>query len=461
MDVPSRTSTDRRSMDKPAEGMNKEGDVGAGKEKEGQARPEEDNTEANVVVTPPVTETVPPNPAAPMSAIPQNASESEKNPEPSVVPPETSTGDDKPIERQEVPEHPKPATTNDDPVPAITEAQPPGAQLGSKDLEALKTRHQEEVSEYQERIDSLQSKLQYLSKAAATDAKQAAQAAPSNSAERKLAEKDEKIALLMEEGQKLSGNEHKLRMLLKKLRAQIAEHDKQMEELRKSKDKAMVEIEALKKRSSSGEGQQKKDNETKKTLSALHTEIKDLKKERAIKEEDMKAREQTLMSQKEQAVAAAIQTHKKELLSVREKSRALEDTVATLQSEKEALVVQSRHESTEWKEKLERATERNKNTETELQLELRTMESKLEAMRAAAEEATSGTGGESQANLIRQMETLQSQYATASENWRGIEASLITKVTNLEKERDEAQKRESDMRKKARDAVSNVQRLGE
>jgi molecular chaperone GrpE (heat shock protein) len=55
---------------------------------------------------------------------------------------------------------------------------------------------------------------------------------------------------------------------------------------------------------------------------------------------------------------------------------------------------------------------------------------------------------------MRQIETLQSQYATASDNWQGIEASLLAKAANLEKERDEAQRRESEMRKKARDAVS-------
>jgi hypothetical protein len=76
-------------------------------------------------------------------------------------------------------------------------------------------------------------------------------------------------------------------------------------------------------------------------------------------------------------------------------------------------------------------------------------------MRSVAEEASSGSGGEGQIKLIRQIETLQSQYATASGNWQGIEASLLAKVANLEKERDDAQRRESEMRKKARDAVSS------
>jgi len=74
-------------------------------------------------------------------------------------------------------------------------------------------------------------------------------------------------------------------------------------------------------------------------------------------------------------------------------------------------------------------------------------------MRTAAEEASSGSGGEAQVKMFRQIETLQSQYATARENWQGIESSLLAKAATLEKERDEAQRRESEMRKKARDAV--------
>ena len=75
-------------------------------------------------------------------------------------------------------------------------------------------------------------------------------------------------------------------------------------------------------------------------------------------------------------------------------------------------------------------------------------------MRIRAEEASSGVTGDSQAKLLRQVETLQTQYSIASENWQGIESTLLARITNLEKERDEALQRESDMRKKAREAVS-------
>lgn len=81
------------------------------------------------------------------------------------------------------------------------------------------------------------------------------------------------------------------------------------------------------------------------------------------------------------------------------------------------------------------------------------LESRLEAFRARAEEASTGSSGDVQAKLLRQIETLQNQYAIASENWQGIEGSLLSRVTGLEKERNDAVKREAVVKRKAREMV--------
>ncbi len=67
-----------------------------------------------------------------------------------------------------------------------------------------------------------------------------------------------------------------------------------------------------------------------------------------------------------------------------------------------------------------------------------------------------GPSGDGQAKLIRQLETLQNQYAVSSENWQRIEESLMARVTSLEKERDELSKKENDVRQKARKLVSGL-----
>lgn len=89
------------------------------------------------------------------------------------------------------------------------------------------------------------------------------------------------------------------------------------------------------------------------------------------------------------------------------------------------------------------------------------LESKLEVLRLRTEEHSVNTDNDSQAKLLRQIETLQTQYNIASDNWQGIEAGLNTRLTTLQKERDELAKREADARKKTRDINSKAKRLEE
>jgi hypothetical protein len=79
----------------------------------------------------------------------------------------------------------------------------------------------------------------------------------------------------------------------------------------------------------------------------------------------------------------------------------------------------------------------------------------MESLRSRAEEASSGATGETQAKLLRQIETLQTQYAVASENWHTLEGSLLSRLANVEKERDDTGRRESDLRKKIREMVTS------
>ncbi|KAG5950361.1 hypothetical protein E4U53_005204 [Claviceps sorghi] len=327
-----------------------------------------------------------------------------------------------------------------------------------KELQELKERQQEEIRDYVERIDSLESKLQYFSRTATETAKKAASSAPPGSLEQKLAEKDEKIALLMEEGQKLSSNEHKLRATTKKLRALVGENEKQLADLKTQRDKAVSDAAALRERLDGSE-------ETSRATAALRKEVDSLKRDNAKKDDAHRRLDQDWKKKLDQAEASHREAMNKALAAERQKQKALEESNSSLAAEKEAAAEQARQrarqDETEWREKLERAHERARKTENELKAELLAVEGKLEAMRVAAEEASSGSGGEAQVKMFRQMETLQSQYAAARENWQGIEASLLAKLGGLERERDEAQRRESEMRRKARDAAVRLRQLEE
>lgn len=278
------------------------------------------------------------------------------------------------------------------PTPPPTTA-PEQAKSSNEELETIKARQQEEIQEYVERIDALQSKLQYLSKNAVDAAKKAKGAAAKGSLEQKLAEKDERIALLMGEGQRLSTTEGKFRTTIRKLRAQMADLEKQVDELKKGKEKSDAELDAMRSSVNSNEEQEKRNEEVRKASAALEKQIDALKKDVATKDEAYRRLEHDAKVKAEQAEFASAEALNKALATEREKQKDYESTIASLRAEKEAVADKVRSDAAEWQEKVHEATERSRRLEEELKLELRASESKLEAMRVAAEEASSGIGG--------------------------------------------------------------------
>lgn len=322
----------------------------------------------------------------------------------------------------------------------------------------VQRQHQEEIHEYVEKIDALQAKLQYLAREAAEAAKKTIQTTPAGSLEKKLAEKDQQIALLMEEGKKLGVTEQKHRTIMKKLRAKIAEDEKEANELKAARSKAEAEAEALRRQGRRANDLEKFHEESLKRIGQLQKDINSVRAESANKDltiADLKSR---LQQAQEMAEAQNAKATDQALEKERRRAQDLEDEVTALKVEKTLAVDRAKAQSAELQEKLERTNERARVAEAELKAEALALEGKLEAMRARAEEASSGAVGDSQAKLLRQIETLQTQYSIASENWQGIEATLLGRISNLEKERDEALQRESDMRKKAREAALRAKR---
>ncbi|KAK7951909.1 M protein repeat protein [Apiospora aurea] len=314
-------------------------------------------------------------------------------------------------------------------------------------LEETQTQHQEELHSQVEQVDALQAKLQYLARQAAESARKDASSAPGGSPEKKLAEKDQQIAGLLEEGQKLAANEQKLRAVIKKLRVQVAADEKEANEQKMWRSKTEKELLNLREALQATDGLRKDIDKLKSTIASKDTTIAELKSQ--VQEESERAK----------SMAAKVNDQVREAGESRIKE--LEETVATLEVEKNLAADRAKTQAAELKEKSERASERARALEVELRGEVQVLESKLEALRATAEEASSGAVGDAQAKLLRQIETLQTQYSIASENWQGMEASLVARAASLEKERDEALKRESEMRRKAREAASRAKRQEE
>lgn len=322
------------------------------------------------------------------------------------------------------------------------------------DYEAAELRRQEEVHIYLERIDALQSKLQYLTKEAAEIAKNAKSEAQPGSAEDRMAAKDEKIALLMEEGHKLSQTELKHMTIIRRLRAKATEDDKRVTEMKRLSEKHEQAATKAQERAKRAEEAEKRASEQARSLPSLLDDLETMRADRDAQDVLI----QDLQAQLAEAMSAARQAEEKaqsEALQAEKKRTAdLGDELSKIRIEKELAERQYQGELRELRERFERERERARMAEMERQGEQNVLESRLEAYRARAEEASAGSGGDIQAKLLRQIETLQNQYAVASENWQGIEGSLLARASALEKERDEIAKREADVRRKARETVS-------
>ncbi|KAK0730761.1 TATA element modulatory factor 1 TATA binding-domain-containing protein [Lasiosphaeris hirsuta] len=318
--------------------------------------------------------------------------------------------------------------------------------------------HQEEIHGYVERIDALEAKLQYLAREASEAARKAALAAPTGSPERKLAEKDQQIAQLMEEGKNLASTEQKHRAILKKLRLKISEDEKDLNNIKSAKEKSEKEMENLRRRARRADELEKAQDDLQRRLEQAQRELSTLRPETRSKDSIIAELGAQLQKATEQADAMAVKVNDQARGQDRRRILELEETVAGLEVEKNLVADRARIQANDLKEKAERANERSRALELELKAEVQVMESKLEATRIRAEEASSGAIGDSQAKLLRQVETLQTQYSIASENWQGIEATLLARIASMETERDEALQRESDMRRKAREAAVRAKR---
>ncbi|KAI1265264.1 hypothetical protein F5Y18DRAFT_65187 [Xylariaceae sp. FL1019] len=328
-------------------------------------------------------------------------------------------------------------------------------------LETVRAQHQDELHSHAERVDALQAKLQYLAKEAAQNAKSAASNAPGGSLEKKVADKDDQVAQLMLEGQKLAATEQKHRAIIKKLRAQLTDNEKLLTDQRIWRQQVEAETASLRRRAEESSELEKASDKIQIRLGQLRKESHALKAENEAKEQSINNLKCQLQDESERAKSLASKANDNALEAGQRRIKDLEDTVVALEIEKGLIADRAKIQIAESQKKAVGAADRARAVELELKGEVQMLESKLESLRTKAEEASSGAVGDTHAKLLRQIETLQTQYSIASDNWQGMEASLGARIANVEKERDEALRRESDMRKKARETANRVKRQEE
>jgi hypothetical protein len=329
--------------------------------------------------------------------------------------------------------------------------------------EQAEKQRQDEMHAHLERIDALQAKLQYLAKETVAAAKEANASAAAGSPEAKAAAKDEKIALLMQEGEKLSKNELRHMQTIKKLRAKTTEDEKSAAELRKRLDRVERSEADLKQKVRRAEAAERQANEKIKQIAIIEKQVDEMKEDRERAAELIRTLTTQLKTAEKKAEQAQKDANSKATEVDKNRVAELENELEDAQIERKLAEDRAKSEIRKVKDEADRQRERFGVRELEYKNEIASLDSRLEAMRARAEEASSesGVAGEGSVKLMRQVETLQSQYSLAKENWETIESSLNARLSALEQERDEATKREADIRKKARDSANKTRKAEE
>ncbi|KAH7114320.1 TATA element modulatory factor 1 TATA binding-domain-containing protein [Dendryphion nanum] len=319
--------------------------------------------------------------------------------------------------------------------------------------------HREELHSHLERIDALQSKLTYLSQQLASSAKTVSSDSEANNTDKKLAEKDAQIAALMEEGQKLSKTEMKHMTTIKKLRIKSQETDKEISMLKQRLAKAEKSIGDQTERAKRAESAERAAQDKLKIVSKIEKDLDLIRAER----EEAGLTITELRRQLNDALAKAENAEKRVQVGALEAEKkvtaSLKEDIENVRLEKKLAEDRLKRDLQDSRDEASKQQEKAKVVELELRGEISNLETKLELLRSRSEEVSSSATGDSQATLLRQVETLQTQYALASENWQGIESTLTSRVAALEKDRDETAKRESDIRRKAREVNSKARRL--
>ncbi|WPG99665.1 isoform 2 of tata element modulatory factor [Acrodontium crateriforme] len=334
---------------------------------------------------------------------------------------------------------------------SIPELEATVAQMEREHQQAERKR-QDEMHVYMEKIDALQSKLKYLAKETVAAAKEANVSASSGSDAAKLAEKDERIALLMEEGERLSKIELRHSQTIKKLRLKITEDEKTATATKKKLERLERAEKDVNSKLRNTEAVEERIKETTRQIASFEKQVDELKLGWDTATERIRILTMQLSEAKAKADRAEQDVSSKISSLDRNKIANLENELEDAQIEKKLAEDRAAAESKKLHEEADRNKERSAATELELKNEIRSLEARLESMRSRAEEASSENSGDGgSVALLRQVETLQSQYSLAKENWQTIEGSLNARVSALEKERNEATKRETELRKKARD----------
>ena len=337
---------------------------------------------------------------------------------------------------------------------------------------------EDDANEYLEQIDNLQAKLGFMAQEASAEAKRLTTARQVDESQGRLAQKEEQIALLIEEGIKLSQNEMKLRSTIKRMRADLGENEKAKQNTARVETDLRTEVAKLRGRAKELETTEREYAKSTEALNTMQIEVNRLGIEAKAKDLYIQGLKQQISKGDSTGTAEEVEKWKRLYDAERVNTASLQDDLTNSKLERDLQGGRHKVLLKEAQTKLDQEVGLRKINELDLKRELQVrsflkrsdcscvdfltmqaMESRLETYRTRAEEISSEGNTDVQAKLIRQVETLQTSYSVASENWRGIENSLLSRIAVLEKEQAESLKKENDLRRKTREVAGRCREL--
>ncbi|KAI8806168.1 TATA element modulatory factor 1 TATA binding-domain-containing protein [Cladochytrium replicatum] len=320
-------------------------------------------------------------------------------------------------------------------------------------LEALTAQKQKAVADHENLVKDLTSRLEETNRLLAAITKERDSLKNSSSSfERTLADKEEQIKGLMEEGEKLSKTELKSSTMIKKLRTRQTELEKEAKELQKKLDQSLAETAEVKERLARVADSEKRQNDSLRHMaeSGQKHEAQVLKLEsdlNSAKELNVslqaqldRAWQQLAEVRKQQAEANSV-AQTEALEREIKANEQLHQQLDEVRSEAEATTAALKKELQELRMALARVEDETGWKEDVARKEITGLQNRLQAAEARNEELSSITQNSTKP-LLRQIEMLQQQHAIAQKQWEHVEESMTIRLREMEVFRSTAAEKE-------------------
>ncbi|XP_071106362.1 TATA element modulatory factor-like isoform X2 [Haliotis cracherodii] len=310
------------------------------------------------------------------------------------------------------------------------------------DLNILTEEFTKRLSEAEKKLQSSIKEKEALKRQLQTAQDELKKSASDVSQESLLEEKDEQIAELLQEGEKLSKQQLQSNNIIKKLRSKEKENESVLSSQKKKLEEQKTELEHLRKVCDAKDDLEKKQIEAINQLNnAVQKQEKELLKFRSD-QEDVQEKERSLQTALENAYKEIADLHK---MNAAQDSKAQEAALSAEVSVREALKMDMEHEKMRHKQEREglimqiedlrltmtRMEKDHNRREDMLRQEISDLQMQLQEDEARTQELSHSVSSATRP-LLRQIENLQANYTAQSTSWEKVERNITERLADAQ-----------------------------